>query len=320
MKTILLTGASGFIGSHIAKKLLSENHKVIAPVRLHSQDKLNKLTKFENFKILSGDFYDANFLKQISEKIDVVLHFASIRGEGGGDEKEYKKINIEGTRNLLEFARISQIPKFIYCSSVGVLGTIPQNQPTSVNQQVNPDNLYHNSKWESERLVNEYNSSLLNTCVLRPTITYGPGDDGFIPRLVDMVKSKKFPLTSKDVFIHLLDVAAFSKLVSSLVESGEIKGKTYIVADKSPVLLKDLVTQVSEIIGNGSGFIKVPAIIFNLGELGLKLLNQKKLLTSIQLINKSWTYQIDETVNDLGFQASETLTVLSSHLKEIKSN
>lgn len=320
MKTILVTGVSGFIGAHMAERFLGSGYKVIAPVRQKSLPKIERLTNSDNFSAISGNFYDQHLLERISENIDVILHFASIRGEGGGDDNAYQKINIDGTRHLLEYAKTKKVPRFIYCSSVGVFGTIPENQPAGINQQVEPDNLYHNSKWQSEQLVNSYNSSGLKTCVLRPTITYGSGDDGFIPKLIDMLKSKKFPLSSKNVHIHLLDVKAFAELVFSLVEEDKITGKTYIVADKSPVSLRQLVGDISQSLGNSSGFINVPSFMLDLAELGLKVINKKKLLTSIQLINQNWTYRIDETIKDLGYQPSTTLAVLDQYIKEKRTN
>jgi len=316
MKTVLLTGASGFIGRHLAIRFLEDNYRVIAPVRKESLNKVEKLTENKNFVMLSGEFYDAQILERISDKIDVILHFASIRGEGGGDKDTYRKINVDGTKVLLDFAKKYKIPGFIYCSSVGVLGTIPKTQPAYAQQPVNPDNLYHDSKWQSEMMVNEYHDKDLNTCVLRPTITYGNGDDGFIPKLIDLVKSGKFPLSSKEVYIHLLDVVAFANLVFDLVKSTKINGKTYIVADKGPVLLKDVVNLIRQSFKNGSGFIRIPALVLGLGEWALGIFNQKKLLTSIKLINRSWTYKIDETVRDLDYHAQDTLKVMGSYLKE----
>jgi nucleoside-diphosphate-sugar epimerase len=316
MKTVLITGASGFIGGHMARRFLTDNYKVVALIRKESLNKVEKLAEFENFTLLNGNFYEQQTLDQITDKIDVILHFASIRGEGGGDKKTYRQINIDGTRVLLEFAKKNKIPGFIYCSSVGVLGTIPKNQPADVQQLVNPDNLYHTSKWQSEVIVNEYHNASLSTCVLRPTITYGPGDDGFIPKLVELVKSGKFPLSSKDVFIHLLDVNAFANFVYNLVDLSKINGKTYIIADRMPVLLKDLVNLIAKSFQKGSGFLKIPAIVFRLGESALRLLNQKKLLTSIQLISRSWTYKIDETVRDLDYRAKDTLEVIRAYIKE----
>jgi len=320
MVTVLLTGVSGFIGFHIAKKLLEENIRVIAPVRKQSIEKTVILQKYNNFKFIEGDFYNTDILKQISDPIDIILHFASIRGEGAGDEKEYQQINVYGTENLLKFASESKIRKFIYCSSVGVLGSIPQNQPAGADQKVNPDNFYHNSKWQAEQLVLKYHNANLETCILRPTITYGGGDNGFIPRMVQLVKTKRFPLSSKKVCIHLLDVSAFSNLILKTINRGHLNGKIYIVADKSPVLLKDVVKEIASFLGNNSGWIKVPHIILSSGEFFLKILNQKKLLTSVQLINQNWTYKIDETISDLQYHPSDTLTGIKNYLKETPVN
>lgn len=317
METVLLTGVSGFIGSHIARKLLDENFRVIAPVRKSSLKKTEDLQKYSNLKIITGDFYNTDLLQQISEKIDVVLHFASIRGEGAGSEKDYQQINVNGTENLLKFALASKTKRFIYCSSVGVLGTIPANQPAGAGQEEQPDNLYHQSKWQAEQLVSKYNTPLLETCIVRPTITYGSGDDGFLLRMIQLVKTKRFPLSSHDVNIHLLNVKAFSELIFKMLSCQNLNGKTYIIADKAPVLLKDVVQEIASFFGNNAGWITVPYIIFSAGEFLLKILNQKKLLTSVQLINQNWTYKIDETVKDWNYQPSETLSGIKDYLKEI---
>jgi len=319
MTTVLITGVSGFIGSHIAKKFLDMDFQVIAPIRPQSMWKVDELKKNGNFKAISGDFYDRTVLGQINQGIDAVLHFASIRGEGS-DKKLYHRINIEGTRDILEFTRSAKIPRFIYCSSVGVLGTIPRNQPAVAGDDGVPDNLYHNSKWQSEQLVNTYHNAQLNTCILRPTISYGLGDDGFIPRLIDLVRSNRFLLTSREVYIHLLDVHAFAVLVFNIINSALINGKTYIVADRSPVLLKEVVDLVTLNSGKGAGYFKVPAFALDAGETLLKMLGQKRLHTSIQLINRNWMYKIDETVKDFSYQASDTITELKKYLEEINKN
>ena len=123
-------------------------------------------------------------------------------------------------------------------------------QPAKSTDDANPDNLYHRSKWHGEQLVKKYHSSRLQTIILRPTITYGPGDNGFLPKLVNMVIKKKIILPKKDVFIHLLWVDSLAQSISNLVKTYDFNGKTYNIADKNPILLSELINMISTSFNN----------------------------------------------------------------------
>jgi len=312
MKTIFITGASGFIGFNIAKKLLQNNYTIIAPVRKESVYKLDELNEFSALKIIQGNFYDSAVLNAINEKIDLILHFASIRGAGVAETSVYKKVNVKGTENLLNFARSNSISKFIFCSSVGVLGSIPKKMPASINDAPNPDGDYHQSKYDAEKLVMAAQSDSLKTCALRPPVTYGYKDDGFIPRMVSMIQSKTLILPSKDIALHMLSVKAFADLVLLMLTKNDWYGKVYNVADSKPVYLRELVNGLSMRLNNKPyrEIIKVPNFIYNFSTFLLQLLNIPKLKTSIELISKTRFYDISETVEELGFEPADTLTAI----------
>lgn len=312
---ILLTGVSGFIGGHVAARLLQEGYEVYAPVRTPSKEKIRLLLQHKNLIFLEGDFYNPGILQTLqNKKIDAILHFASIRGAGNGRADEYEKINVTGTQVLLDFALQNKIPNFLYCSTVGVLGTIPQRQPASTDSPEAPDGIYHQTKWQAEERVREYSKKGLNTIILRPTITYGSGDDGFIPKLVSLISRGRFPLSSKPFSIHLLHVQAFSRLVNNVIEKKYFNNKTYIIADAHPVLLKDLTEQiVREVKGC---YYKIPSVVFSLVSGLLNLLSLNGLHTSVQLISAPWTYDISETILDLSYVPDETAESISNYIKE----
>ncbi len=311
---ILISGISGFIGSHIAEKLLEDGHTLFAPIRKESERKISHFKANAQLNILTGDFYDPALLKNIDTKIDVILHFASIRGAGMGTLNDYTKINVGGTQALLDFAKNRNVGKFIYCSTVGVLGSIPKKVPAAPDDKPRADGLYHQTKYESEKRVLAENCANLKTCVLRPTITYGPRDDGFIPKMISMVAGKKLILPSGTVKLHLLDVNAFATLVSSMIESGAWAGKIYHVADKDPVVLRELVNKISNIVSHEDypGIYKVPGIIYRLSTILLTVLGMQKFNTSIKLISRNWYYDIQKTVDELNYQAVDTLTSIES--------
>ena len=320
MKKILLTGASGFIGYHVAQHLLQSNYQVIAPVRKIS---LNKPTvaalKQQGLKVIEGEFYDSTLLSRAARyTFDAIVHLAAIRGEQGYRYKEYRRVNLQGTERLLDFAVKQHIREFIFCSSVGVHGTIPPNQPASVQAPLKADNFYHRSKLEAEKLVQTAHNSNLNTLILRPTVTYGLMDDGFMPRLIHLLKNKRFPLSTCPVKIHLLSVNTLAELVVRVIEKQKLNGKAYIVADREPVLLKSI---VELIIDHAQGkqkfsYVTLPLFVFRTGEGLLRFLGNKKWLTSLRLISRDWTYNIADTIADLNYMPQDTMKEILPVIRE----
>ena len=294
------------------RKLLENGFIVIAPVRKESVVKIDELKDNQNLKIIEGSFYNKELLSGIGEKIDIILHFASIRGAGVAAKEAYHKVNVEGTKILLDFARETKIPKFIFCSSVGVLGSIPKKLPASINDLPNPDGYYHKSKYEAEKLVVAADCEALRTCSLRPPVTYGFKDDGFIPRMISMVKSKTLILPIKDIKLHLLSASAFANFIIKIFTSENWYGKIFNVADKEPVLLNDLVNEISLVVFGKRylNYLKAPNVIFNLAIFILNLLKIQKLKTSIELISKTRYYDISETIRELHFEPVDTLKAI----------
>jgi len=321
---ILLTGINGFIGRHVADKLISSQINIVAPVREnHKNSKIIKDFEKRGVKIITGNFYNENLLNKIFEyKIDAVIHLASIRGEGFGSWDDYYKVNVLGTEKLLKFSKKNGTTKFIYCSSVGVLGTIPKSQPANSNDEAAPDNFYHKSKWQSEQLVKNFDDINMNRIIIRPTITYGEGDDGFVPKLIQLVASKKFIFPKKDIYIHLLSVEAFADFIHDLLYQTTQNGSTYIMADRDPVLLSKLVDKISINISNKTypNYYQFPMIFFETIKFILKIINFNRYLSSIQLISQNWTYDISATVNDLNYKPYDTFDAIKSVISNYWNN
>ena len=312
MKTILLTGAGGFIGSNILNSLPASQFQIVAVSRkewnVHERPEVS---------FYRGLFYESALLDRIKENIDCIIHCAAIRGESGQDAAAYQKVNVDGTRALLDFAVKKSIPHFIYISSVGVLGTIPNPQPARAQQPLNPDGKYHKSKWQAEELVRQFHSERLQTIILRPTITYGPGDDGFIHKMTEMISRRRFILPRHRVQIHLLHVQALSRLILKIIANEKFYGNAYLVADRDAVSLKEVADLISNKVGSGPypKRYALPGWVFGLAKSIARAGGQKQLLTSLQLISEDWTYDISGTVNRLDYQPQETLTAISGLLE-----
>ncbi|HGY56653.1 MAG TPA: NAD-dependent epimerase/dehydratase family protein [Caldithrix abyssi] len=320
MQKVILTGVSGFIGSHVARHLLSRGYEVISPVRPASLKKehISRLSQ-KGLRVVEGSFFEDDVLdKTFRETAGAVVHLAAIRGEQNFSIDDYRRVNVEGTRKLLQKAAQCNVPKFIYCSSVGVYGTIPGDQPADLNTPLKPDNHYHQSKREAELFVQAAHGAGISTCILRPTVTYGTGDNGFIPRLVKLTKAKRFPLSTKPVKIHLLYVEALAALIARLINDGNFTGRAFIVADEKPVFLHEIVNAVYELAYGRSYpvLLRFPKTAFSAGEHLLKWTNRQKLLTSWRLISRDWTYDISATVSEINYEPRDTMSSLLPVIKE----
>lgn len=311
-ETVLLTGASGFIGSHVAAALLQDGYKVYAPLRAQSFSKISSLRKHENFYPLKGAFYEPALLNSLDAAPDFVLHLAAIRGGGRANETAYRRVNIQGTQTLIDFARRRQIKGFLYLSTVGVLGTIPQAQPASENNPPQPDGRYHQSKWQGEEIVRQA-AAEIPCLILRPTITYGRGDDGFIFKLRHLIRRKRMVLPATPVMVHLLSVDALCCLITHILQNRQFNGKSYIVADKEPVPLQS----VAEIITRSGGkYLALPKAIFRAADRLLATFRQAALRTSVQLISSDWIYDISAAIQELRYQPRNTLTELQRRIEK----
>ena len=313
---ILLTGSTGFIGHNVLTKLLENKYEVVAPIREESWEKVK--TDNKNFLSIKGDFWDNSLFETYKElNPKVIIHLAALRGEGLGSFDEYHKINITGTAKLVDYALENDTELFIYCSTVGVYGTIPAALPADQETTLAPDNNYHLSKYQAEKIVTEKLKDKISFVILRPTITYGPGDNGFLIRLVNLVKHKKFPLIRRPVNIHLLNIETFTSLILQLVTSRITVNRCLIVADRSPVLLSDLVNVIYEHYYSVDypGYLRIPGIFYDLMKASAVMFKMSKLETSLRLVTESWYYDISPLTKILPIQLSDTMQNIQSYLR-----
>lgn len=308
---LLITGATGFIGYHVTNKLLTEGaHRVVAIIRDQSDRPDLKKLEEKGVTLARGSFYDRGFLESVFRKwpFRQVIHIAALRGGGVASENDYMEVNVRGTETLLDVASQSGIGKFVFLSSVGVHGTIPQELPGTARTVLAGDNLYHKSKVLAEMKVNEFIRRGLNAYIIRPTITYGQRDNGFPKTLVDLVRRKLLFLPSGDVKIHLLDVESLANLLCQVIKSDDIKDRCFIAADRSPISLRKL----ANLIYRGyygrdyPSYLKLPQAAFTSLLLAFKASGREKWVTRILLISRSWYYDISDTVNAFSYIPSDT--------------
>ncbi len=187
MKKIFVTGAAGFIGSHVAEKLLFQGAEVIGfdnlndyyPVKNKNQN-VKLLEKYKNFNFVQGDLCDAGTINDIFKRQEIT-HVAHLAARAGvrpsiADPKLYQKTNVEGTLNLLEAARQFPVENFVLTSSSSVYGNskaVPFREDDSASDM--PISPYAATKKATEVIAHSYHHLFgININVVRPFTVYGP--------------------------------------------------------------------------------------------------------------------------------------------------
>ncbi|MEO7960480.1 MAG: NAD-dependent epimerase/dehydratase family protein, partial [Ginsengibacter sp.] len=183
MKRILVTGGAGFIGSNLIKKLLTLDQYRIYSIdnfdpfysRLQKANNLKEITNHPNFTFIEGDISDNAALQQAAG-VDVIIHLAAKTGVRPSihDPRSYYEVNVQGTQNMLEFARIQNVRQFIFASSSSVYG-INKNLPWKEDDRLLPISPYAASKLSSEMLGHVYSHLYgIRFLALRFFTVYGP--------------------------------------------------------------------------------------------------------------------------------------------------
>src|SRR5262245_48041908 len=167
-----ITGATGFVGSHLAEACIAKGHTVCTLAR--AQSDVSILEKL-GVTIQRGDLTEADSIPAALNGADVVVHCAAKVGDWGPVE-EYRKVNVDGLRNLLEACRTAKLTRFVHISSLGVYPAC-NHYGTDENAPLPASHIdgYTQTKVEAEQLVLEYHRQhQVPVVTLRPGFIYGP--------------------------------------------------------------------------------------------------------------------------------------------------
>ncbi len=261
---ILVSGATGFIGEYLACHLAVQGHQVRALVRRDAP----KLTE-RGVTLIRGDVNNTQALRLALQGVDAVFHLAAVRDVWGTPERVYRQVNVEGTRGLLEAALEAGVQRFVYCSSVGVARypgnlaadeTLPYSKPTS---QV----FYHRTKTQAEQIVLD-----AQAVVVRPVITYGPGDEnGFLTRLITLLRQGQFiGIGNGRNHVDLVYVDDLIAGMWAALERG-VAGQVYILSGPAPIQVRALLDEICKLLGRKPPQVYIPTPIALLAGWGMEM-------------------------------------------------
>lgn len=256
MAQILVTAATGFIGSHAVRRLASAGHQIIAtgrdPTRLPAGDGLIRPVAAD----LAGDA-----LEPLLAGCDVVVHCAALSAPWGSAEA-FRRANVTATARLLDAARRQRVSRFVHLGSPSIYFRF--RDQFGVGEEFTPPprwiTEYARSKWESECLVRDACVDGMQTLILRPRAVYGEGDRAILPRLMAVAARGWFPLV--DGGRALIDVTHVDNLVALMAHCVDAdlpaNGRAYNVSNGEPVRVRTLLENLFAALGRDVRLVSVP--------------------------------------------------------------
>lgn len=233
-----ITGATGFVGGHVARQLVADGHRVVAVVR--NPSKAQELADL-GVTLHQGDVTDKESMRAPMEGADGVFHIAGWYKIGVRDKSDGWRINVEGTRNVLELMKEVGVPKGVYTSTLAVNSDTHGQIVDETYHYSGPQlSEYDRTKWVAHYAVAApMIANGLPLVIVMPGVIYGPGDSSTIRTILIQYLQRKLPLVpAKTAFswAHVDDIARGHILV---MEQGKA-GEDYIIAGPTHTLIEAL--------------------------------------------------------------------------------
>jgi nucleoside-diphosphate-sugar epimerase len=253
---ILVTGATGFTGSNLAKKLISNGHKVRCLVRTSSNYKFLQEIGCE---ITIGDLRNRASVFEAAEGIEIIFNIAAIFRAWGLPDNVYYETHVEGTKNLIDASIENKIKRFIHCSTIGVHGSI-KNPPGNEDSPFSPGDIYQKTKLQAEQLViNAFKEKNLPAVIIRPAGIYGPGDTRFLKLFRSIAKKRFLMIGTGKTFWHPVYIDDLIEGLELAMIKNNIEGQTFILGGPEYITLNELVKQIADSLNVPQPIFHIPA-------------------------------------------------------------
>jgi nucleoside-diphosphate-sugar epimerase len=256
MEKILVTGANGFIGQHLVKRLLSEGYAVRGT---RFVERPLYFFKSEEIEWRNLDLRKNETLKGVPEGISCVYHLAAIpNNDHSKTQEDFQSVNVLGTRALLEEAKKAGIKRFVYISTVEAAGYGDGVNPRKESDLPHPDNNYGKSKLMAEEIVLNGPWPFERVVVRLPTI-YGPGTFLIVPKLFGMVKRGFYPLIGSGE--ALLEFCYVENAVQAIILAGtrpEATGELFYVADERSYSIREVISAIAAVMNKRVLMLHIP--------------------------------------------------------------
>lgn len=304
----LITGATGFIGSHLIEVLTDNNWSVRALVRASSDTRSLESRTVER---ASGDVRDAETLPAAMKGVDVVFHAAALVGEWGSP-KDFHDANVVGMKNMIDAASKAGVKRFIDISSTSVHGFEGFNHDTEQLPYRKSGVLYSDSKMEAEQMVWEAHAEgRISATTIRPCMVWGPRDRAFMAKIIIACKRRMFTyIDGGDQIAGLAHVRNVCDAIHLAALKPEAAGKAFIITDGCETTVRQMVEKICDDMGmrrpKMSVSYSVAKTLASSSENIFRKLNSKKapLLTKmgVAILGNSLSFDITRAREVLGYK------------------
>jgi nucleoside-diphosphate-sugar epimerase len=309
---VLITGATGFIGSHIADQMKEKGADIVCLVR-----KTSNLQWVENkgYELVDASLSSKESLIAAVKDVDIIFHSAGLTAARNFDE--FVKANVTGTKNLFEAAAgaTKNLKRFVHISSQAAVGpSVSLEEMSTEDKPHNPLTLYGKSKRMAEDYLNQ-NKNVLPITMVRPPAVYGPRDLATLPMFKAVQKGIGTLIGFDDKYVSLVSSMDLTRGIIEAGLSENTVGETYFVASESYYSWNDITDIMSKAAGRNKVLkIKIPHSIVKImgsanGMIG-RLIGKPPVFDSeksIDFIQKYWTCSIEKAKRDFGYEQKYSL-------------
>ena len=296
MLNVLVTGATGFVGQHLIKRLKLDDYNI----------KVISRRPVLGVEVIICDFLKDDIPDNALKDIDIVFHLAGyahdLKSEPG-IEQTYHKINVGVTVDLLSLSDKHNVKKFIFVSSVKAGGAPIKGNCASEKDQNSPDGIYGETKREAElRILETGRESSMHVSILRPALIYGPKVKGNLQLMMQGIKKGWFPplpeIGNRRSMIHVDDIV---RALLFLANNKKSNGEVFIATDGRVYSSRNIYEAMCYVLDKNIPNWSVPRLLFNV----------------IARLSSGFKYKIDKLLGDecyssqklqsLGFKAQKQL-------------
>lgn len=250
----LVTGATGFTGGALCRRLTADGWEVVAFVRESSN--VEEL-KAMGVNCVALDIVDPEAVAGSFPDVDVVFHIAAAYRSEHADQQEFWRVNVDATKNLLDSALAKGVTRFVHCSTVGVQGEI-EDPPAAEDYRFKPGDHYQESKLEGEKLALTYVERGLEVTVVRPVGIYGPGDTRFLKLFKPVEKGYFVMVGDGQTLYHMTFIDDLVQGFLLAAQSPNAVGEVFTIAGDRYTTQDELVRNVATALGKQLRMIRVP--------------------------------------------------------------
>ena len=263
MQRVLVTGANGYIGSLLGLLLSSSGYLTRGAIRAKPN---NKISGYDELSVV-GDIHSKTDWSAALIGVEYIVHLAArahvIKDQSMDAKSIYMEVNCNGTLNLAKQAVKAGVKRFIYISSIGVLGNMSKSSPLTNNSEYAPTNAYAFSKMDAEKaLITIAENGDMDAVIIRPPLVYGVNAPGNFLRLLKLVdKGIPLPFGSLHEKKSLISIDNLLDFIAKCISSSSASNQKFVISDGSTWSTAELVRLIAKSMNKNVVLIPVPVFL-----------------------------------------------------------